>query len=95
MNNLDFCCSRFETDWNLNRNIGLNIRIVKFIPSDMGNIPNEEFYRFFVTCGYNENENPKAHLNIAYCPYCGVNLFDKYNNDCYINEDKKYFLMNL
>jgi hypothetical protein len=39
-------------------------------------------YRFFITMGYTGAFTPTMPaLNICFCPFCGVNLFDYYTNN--------------
>lgn len=39
-------------------------------------------YRFFLTMGYTGAFTPTMPaLNICFCPFCGVNLFDYYTNN--------------
>ncbi|MBU1579269.1 MAG: hypothetical protein KJ754_07555 [Bacteroidetes bacterium] len=42
--------------------------------------------RYFVTIGYDEFKLDLPLMNINYCPYCGTNLYNFYNNAEYANE---------
>lgn len=86
---MKFCCDRFKMHYEFPRNHGLNIRIVKYTPEEL--IDTKNLYRFYIAIGYNESQKQVAHLNIAYCPFCGTSLFRFYKNDEYINESPGYF----
>ena len=42
--------------------------------------------RFVMTMGYEKFRLDLPLVYIIFCPYCGVNLFDFYTNDKYVNE---------
>ncbi len=43
-------------------------------------------YRFWMTFGREVYNLDSVMINLSYCPFCGKNLFEFYNNDEYINE---------
>jgi hypothetical protein len=47
----------------------------------------KSFYRYFIgyTVGSFEFGSPQFNM-INYCPYCGQNLYELYNQDKYVNE---------
>lgn len=81
---MKFCCDRFEVHHQFPRTHGLNIRIIKYSKSEL--LDKENLYRFYITIGYNENQENVPNLNIAFCPFCGINLFKYYKNDECVNE---------
>lgn len=87
---MKFCCERFEHQLSLDREIGLNIRVVKI--EEDSHIDTKKRYRFFITPGYKVGDRAVAAYNIAYCPFCGTNLFAFYKADIYINETNHDFL---
>jgi hypothetical protein len=72
------------------REQGLNIRILRFSESELMDKANK--YRFFIAPAYSQNDKNVPAINIAYCPFCGTNLFEFYNDDIYVNETYKDFL---
>lgn len=87
---MKYCCDKFKDQLSLERTQGLNIRIIKFKSDEL--LDTKSLYRFFVTPGYQSSDRAVATYNIAYCPFCGKDLFKFYNNDDYINEDDSNFL---
>ena len=85
-----YCCDSFKLEAELPRETGLNIRIIKFDKNELMS-PSSEF-RFFITPGFNLQSKSIPTLNIAFCPWCGKNLFKYYKSDEYINEPYKDFL---
>lgn len=86
----NFCCDKFKNRLELPREEGLNIRIIKFEPKEL--LDREKPYRFFITPGYNLRDRNVPTFNIAYCPFCGQNLFKFYTQDGYVNEVNTDFL---
>ena len=84
---MKFCCKEFKRTWELRRESGINIRIVK-----IDNIGNKVNYYYAMTIGYEETEIKVPKVFINYCPYCGKKLRRFYNNDNYINEQNHSFL---
>lgn len=87
---MKFCCDRFESRWESPSEKGMNIRVLKFAPNELMMATKSE-YRFFITPGYLDINTWIPLMNIAYCPFCGIHLFEFYNDDCYINETSKGF----
>lgn len=85
-----FCCEKFRNRVEFRKEEGLNIRIIKFTESEL--LDKEKRYRFFITPGYTDSDRNVMTLNIAYCPFCGQNLFQFYSSDEYINEENTDFL---
>jgi hypothetical protein len=80
-----YCCEGFKGHAELPKQAGPNIRIVKGRSDTIvsGGMP----YRFFITFGYEGDfqlEMPM--MNIAFCPYCGTNLYVFYTSDEYASE---------
>jgi len=98
---MKFCCSDFEGSIKIGNQFGINIRIVKF-SSKLLTSASEIYFtrntqlnktknkrddlRFFMTMGYEKFSLNMAMANIAFCPFCGTNLYDFYVKDEYINE---------
>ncbi len=89
---MKFCCTEFKGDWELRRETGINIRIIKYSAKELDILKFPHKYRFIMTVGYNKDEMnvPKKFIN--YCPYCGMKLEGFYNSDSYINETNKSFM---
>lgn len=87
---MKYCCDKFKQNLSLDSMIGLNIRVVKFNEEDL--IDKKNRYRFFITPGYKLGDRDVPTYNIAYCPFCGTNLFKFYANDKYVNEVDDSFL---
>ncbi len=85
-----FCCERFQSRHESSREMGLNIRVVKF--SDKELMDAKSPYRFFVSVAYKKEDRCVPTLNIAYCPFCAQNLFEFYKDDQYVNEEDDNFL---
>ena len=85
-----YCCVRFENQVVLPKESGLNIRILRFSENEL--ISNKNLYRFFITPGYSSSDRGVPTFNIAYCPFCGENLFQYYKSDSYVNENDSDFL---
>ena len=85
-----YCCDRFKLSAELPRESGLNIRIIKFDKTEL--MDSSKQFRFFVTPGYTSESKGIPTLNIAFCPWCGKNLFNYYKADEYANETYKDFL---
>ena len=81
---MNFCCERFEIHYSFPRSHGLNIRVVKYSESEL--LDKFNLFRFYITNGYQVDETNIPNLNIAFCPFCGTNLFNYYKSDEYINE---------
>jgi len=98
---MKFCCSSFEGSYYVGNHFGINIRMVKF-HSKLLTSGNNIFFtnnigvsrtknkrddvRFFLTMGYEKFSLDMAMANIAFCPFCGANLYDFYIKDEYVNE---------
>ena len=98
---MKFCCSIFETYYKIDNYLGFNIRIVKCTNPLVIEGLHLLFYenkalkktkhkrkdiRFFMTMGYEKFSFRLPMVNIAFCPFCGKNLFDFYIDEEYINE---------
>jgi hypothetical protein len=81
---MKFCCDRFESGYNMPNHYGLNIRIVKYTKEEL--IDKQNLYRYYITPGYKEIDVKVPCFNIAFCPFCGTNLFSFYTLDEFINE---------
>jgi hypothetical protein len=82
---MDFCCDKFKSFYERPNYYGLNIRIVKYPKNEL--LDKNHQYRFYISEGYTEGQENVVFLNIAYCPFCGENLFKYYNKDNYINQE--------
>ncbi len=92
---MKFCCSNFELFCMADKRTMFNIRIVKyhekidncklfFKPETITpQMKTTSPYNFFVTGGYIGSFDTSAMptLNISFCPFCGVNLFDYYSEE--------------
>jgi hypothetical protein len=76
---MKFCCERFQTYYEdpPDRLIYPAIKIVKISTDDKWPL------RFFFLCGFVKDKPPS--INMAYCPFCGNNLFKFYKSEAYIN----------
>lgn len=98
---MKFCCSSFEDHYRVGNQMGPNFRIVKFksellADGDLFYFTRNKLVsktkhkrndiRFFITMGYEKLELPMSVINMAFCPYCGTNLYDFYVSDEYANE---------
>ena len=98
---MKFCCDDFESHYRLGNQTWPNFRIVKYkskLLTDVGLFyftRNKEIsktkhqrndIRFCITMGYDKFECPMPVINMAFCPYCGTNLYDFYISDEYANE---------
>jgi hypothetical protein len=88
---MTFCCNKFQSyyeDNSLARDGQVvierfpSIKIVKLGANNNGTI--DKPYRFLIISGLVNDRPP--YINIAYCPFCGANLFNFYKSDIYINE---------
>lgn len=86
---MKFCCERFQTYYHFPREYGPNIRVVKYSETEL--LDKNNLYRFYVSFGYQKGDKNVLNLNIAFCPFCGANLFELYKNDYYVNEEPGYF----
>jgi hypothetical protein len=85
-----YCCDKFKNRAELQREEGLNIRIIKFNKNEL--LDKVKPFRFFITLGYKTTDRNVPTLNIAHCPFCGQDLFNFYSLDEYINETDTDFL---
>lgn len=98
---MKFCCSDLEGAYRIGNQFGINMRIVKFKSRQFTSGDNVYFsrniqasktknkrddVRFFMTMGYERFSLNMAMVNIAFCPFCGINLYDYYVDDEYFNE---------
>lgn len=98
---MKFCCSDFEGAYRVGNQFGINTRIVKFNSKQLrsgdkiyftrniqvGKTKNKrDDIRFFMTMGYDKFSLNMALANIAFCPFCGINLYDFYVENEYANE---------
>jgi hypothetical protein len=86
---MKYCCDRFEAAHNLPNYYGLNIRVVKFNNEDL--LDKIHAYRYFITPGYEDADTKIPAFSIAFCPFCGTNLFSFYGSDEWVNETKDKF----
>lgn len=86
---MNYCWERFESAHSMPNSYGLNIRIVKFKKEDL--IDKNFLYRYFITPGFSESAENIPRLNIAFCPFCGENLFAFYKSDVFVNAESKHF----
>lgn len=86
---MKFCCDRFNAAYILPNYYGLNIRIVKYKSDELFDTRN--LLRFYITTGYKEGDVNVPNFNIAFCPFCGKDLFDFYKSDNYANEKSGKF----
>jgi hypothetical protein len=77
------CCEKFKLYSDGQNESSPNIRIVKFLPNLH---QKKHYFRFFITHGYEKFNMDVIFMNIAYCPFCGKNLFDFYKEDTIPNE---------
>ena len=87
---MKYCCEKFKSEISLKREQGLNIRIIKYNKAEL--LDTSNLYRFFITAGYTSTDKAVPTMNIAYCPFCGQNLFEFYKKDKYVNESDSSFL---
>ncbi len=84
-----YCCNQFEFFQNAEKQMGLNIRVIKLSESYMkrsqGLLKSNKV--FYITEGYSGHikDCPKT-MVIKYCPFCGATLDKKYSDDIYVNE---------
>lgn len=98
---MSFCCSNFEGAFLVRNQFGINIRIVKFNSKELTNNNFIFFFRntevnktrnkrndirFFMTMGYEKFNLHLPMVNIIFCPFCGINLYDFYLDEKYANE---------
>ncbi len=79
-----FCCNHFEINASVPSTTAPNIRIVKFLPTEL--LMGDKLYGFYITLGYDKFSILLPKLNISYCPYCGTKLKNWYSSDEYANE---------
>jgi hypothetical protein len=79
-----FCFKRFGSRWELPKEKGINIRIVKMNPNSV--IDTSALIRIFMTSGYSGGFSETIAMPIAFCPFCGANLFKNYSSEEYVNE---------
>lgn len=87
-----FCCDKFQFSYSLEKNLGLNFRIIKINSTPLSSSPfkGEEF-RYLVTEGYQNADFYTKIWVISYCPFCGCKLSDFYADAEYVNEDCEVF----
>ncbi len=98
---MKFCCFRFEMYYTLENRCCYNIRKVKLtsprltehgmmkyynIPSLRGTKHKRADICFVMTMGYDTFTFDAPTVFISFCPFCGVNLYDYYKSDEYVNE---------
>ena len=86
---MKYCCEWFKSNHKLPREVGLNIRIIKYpetLLMDKANL-----YRYYISQAYTKEQQNVANLNIKFCPFCGTNLFKFYKNDEFVNESPGNF----
>jgi hypothetical protein len=86
---MNYCCERFESAHNMPNHYGLNIRVVKYKEEEL--IDKKYLYRYYITPGYFKEDARVPNFNIAYCPFCGINLFSFYHSDRWVNENSGKF----
>jgi hypothetical protein len=85
--NMKYCCEFFKFRHEGEKEMGLNIRIVKLTATDVFSINDLNHpYRVVMTEGYINNLTYIKKSTIKYCPYCGICLNTFYNTDNYVNE---------
>lgn len=82
-----FCCNAFRFHYELEKEMGLNIRIIKLSPAFLKRgYFGDNLYRYMITEGYTDfNDKIKTSI-IEFCPYCGKELKKIYRSDEYVNE---------
>ena len=90
INGHQYCCESFRFRALLPRNKGPNIRILK-ISQDLL-LDKEKVYRCFIAPAYEAGARGIAVMPIAFCPFCGKNLFEYINSDDYVNEEDNEFM---
>jgi hypothetical protein len=81
-----FCCDKFGFHYEGDSQKGLNIRVVGLMPALVNRLISDSNTRFFITEGYERGiDNCIKKIAINYCPFCGYNLSDMYNEE-YIQE---------
>lgn len=91
-----FCCEKFESYYSTGATKSESgsvirhfpfIRIVKIQVNELS-FRNRVYRYLFVT---NMIENKFIFINMAYCPFCGENLYEYYYGDNFINDDSSFF----
>jgi hypothetical protein len=91
-----FCCERFsnshgdgiqKSEEQNGRSVYPFILILK-LKSGRIFYPKTE-YRFYLVCGLIKDKPP--FVNMAFCPFCGQNLFAFYKDDAFINRNIEEF----
>jgi hypothetical protein len=91
---MKYCCQKFQVSHQAQKNMGLNIRVIKLTKQYINEserrgfpIKKNELYSFIITENYEEKLTNKGQSTfINYCPYCGKKLNKYYSKDDFINE---------
>lgn len=77
--NIKYCCESFQFRHEGEKEMGLNIRIVKLSAADAFEEKDLDYpYRVVMTEGYIDNQTYIKKSLIKYCPYCGICLENFY-----------------
>jgi hypothetical protein len=84
---MKYCCQWFEVSHRSEKQIGLNIRIIKLSPEFVKRgYFGDNLYRYIITEGYTSFDDRVKRAFIEFCPYCGKELKKIYRSDEYVNE---------
>lgn len=81
-----FCCSKFQFHYLGDKQMGLNIRIVKLSKEFMERGQLKFNKNYLITEGYSENILECKSMVIQFCPFCGTELKSIYGDDEYTQE---------
>jgi hypothetical protein len=93
---MKFCCERFKGQHQYGgivsfgdsqREIYPNLKIVKLPANEYNGSTN--LYRYLIVCGFIKDAPPV--INIKFCPFCGVHLYDFYKTDEFVNGESTVF----
>lgn len=82
---MNFCCERFKGRWEAESDKTISIRIMKLKEDQV--IDFKFPIRCFIMPPYQPDHKLILFLPIFYCPYCGSDLLNKYNDEKFVNED--------
>lgn len=88
-----YCCEKFKARHQLDRTMGLNIRVIKLLEKDVYSRKDlKSPYRFFITEGFEKGQKNVKRSLISYCPFCGKKLSKYFKSDYIVNEEYGNFM---